>query len=119
MPTFRLMSCRAEVVRSYGAPVAFPLILVAYTWWATGLQPPALWAYPMAGVLAVVLTLVAVGGRPDRPSFWVSPPTLGRRSTSLSAIWSTIQSRLPGRRDPIALWAFVSWQMFVRYTLPG
>jgi hypothetical protein len=43
----------------------------------------------------------------------------GPRWTSLTAMGSPLWGRLPGRLALIALWAFVGWHVFARYTLPG
>ena len=43
----------------------------------------------------------------------------GPRWTSLTAMGSALWGRLPGRLALIALWAFVGWHVFARYTLPG
>ena len=41
------------------------------------------------------------------------------RWTSLTVMGSALWGRLPGRLALIALWAFVGWHIFARYTLPG
>ena len=108
MPTVRLMSCRTEGVRPSGAPVACPTFPAAHTWWVTGLQPPPSWAYPTVGVLAVA-----------RVGLEIFCHAAGRRSTSLSAIGSTIRTWLPGRLVLIALWGLARWQLFACSMLPG
>ncbi len=43
----------------------------------------------------------------------------GPRWTSLTSMGSALWGRPPGRLALIALWAFVGWHVFARYTLPG
>jgi Family of unknown function (DUF6186) len=40
------------------------------------------------------------------------------RWASLGTIGSALGSRLPGRMALLALWGFVGWHLFARYTLP-
>jgi sirohydrochlorin ferrochelatase len=42
----------------------------------------------------------------------------GPRWTSLSELVSRLGGRRPGRIVLVALWAFVGWHVFARYTLP-
>jgi len=42
----------------------------------------------------------------------------GGRCSSLGAIGSALWSRLPGSIVLIALWGFVGWHLFARYTVP-
>lgn len=42
----------------------------------------------------------------------------GGRWTSLGTIGSALGSRLPGWIALVALWAFVGWHLFGRYTVP-
>ena len=42
----------------------------------------------------------------------------GSRWTSLSDLGSRLGGRRPGRIVLVALWAFVGWHVFARYTLP-
>lgn len=43
----------------------------------------------------------------------------GGRWTSLGAVGGRLWTHLPGRIILIAVWAFVGWHVFARYTLPG
>jgi len=41
------------------------------------------------------------------------------RWTSLAEIGARLGGSLPGRIVLLALWAFVGWHVFARYTIPG
>jgi hypothetical protein len=60
------------------------------------------------------LTLLAVG------AIWeVVCHLSGGRWSSLTGIGAWLWTRPPGRIVLIAVWAFVGWHVFARYTLPG
>jgi hypothetical protein len=108
----RLMSCRTEVARTYGPPVACPLLFAAYTRRATGLRLRTVWTYLEEGVIATALSLAAVAVRPVRSrSREVLDEPLGDRADV-----SGLASRTAG---PHCSRAFVRWQMFARHALPG
>ena len=43
----------------------------------------------------------------------------GGRWADLAAVAARLWSRVPGRSVLVALWAFVGWHVFARYTLTG
>ena len=60
------------------------------------------------------LTLLAMG------AIWeVVCHLSGGRLSSLTDIGARLWTRPPGRIVLIAVWAFVGWHVFARYTLPG
>jgi hypothetical protein len=66
----------------------------------------------------MVVTVVWLGLMAASAAWEVRCRRPGSRWTSLSELGARMGRGLPGRIALLALWAFIGWHVFARYTIP-